>query len=368
MTNGERSQSKYTVDTVVIGGGQAGLAVGYHLLQRGREFLILDAAERTGDTWRNRWDSLRVFTPARFDGLPGMRFPGRKTVYPTKDEVAAYLASYAKHYDLPIRRGCRVEKLTKRNGRFILSTGNQDIETHNVVVAMSSYQLPNVPAFAVELSPEIIQLHSKDYRNPSQLQDGGVLVVGASDSGCELAVEAAKTHQTWLSGRHPGHVPFRIDSSFGRHIGVPIVVGQVFHRLISVGTPLGRRVRPKLLGSVGPNVRIKPKDVLVAGVERVPKTKGVTDGKPLLVDGRVLDVANVIWCTGYRPDFSWIGLSVFGDNKYPKEPRHHRGVVADEPGLYFVGLFFLYSITSSFLLGVGRDAEYVVSVIESRAA
>lgn len=358
-----------STDTVVIGGGQAGLSVGYHLLQRNMDFLILDESERTGNPWRNRWDSLRVFTPARYDGLPGMPFPAAKNAFPTKDQVADYLEEYAKRQRLPVRTGCRVKKVAKRGRSFIVSTENHEIEARNVVVAMSSYQLPRLPAFAGELSPEIVQLHSSAYRNPAQLRTGGVLVVGASDSGCEIAIEAAKSHQTLLSGRHPGHVPFRIEGLFGRHIGVPLVVGQLFHRVISVNTPIGRKVRPKLVRApVGPNVRIKPKDVVAAGVDQVPKTTSVRDGKPVLEDGRVLDVANVIWCTGYRPDFSWIDLPVFGEEEHAKEPLHDRGVVAGEPGLYFVGLFFLVSITSSFLRGAGRDAEHVVNTIASSVA
>lgn len=354
------------VDTVVIGGGQAGLAVGYYLRKRKIEFVILDAAERVGDAWRSRWDSLRLFTPARFDGLPGMRFPAPPTDYPTKDEVADFLEAYAGRFKLPVRNGCRVEMLSKSGDSFVVSTGNGVIKARNVVVAMSNYQLPKIPAFARELSPEIVQLHSSEYRNPDVFRDGGVLVAGAANSGCEIALDCVKSHRTWLSGRHPGHVPFRIENWFGRHIGVPLVMGQVFHRILSVDSPIGRKVRPKFIGSVGPNVRVKPKDIAAAGIETAPKTVGVRNGKPVLEDGRVLDVANVVWCTGYRPDFSWIDLPVFGDEEDPKEPVHDRGVIAREPGLYFVGLFFLRSLTSSFLRGVGRDAKHVVKVLKSR--
>lgn len=355
-------------DTVVIGGGQAGLAVGYHLLRHEIDFVILDAGERTGEAWRKRWDSLRVFTPARYDGLPGLAFPAPRNTYPTKDEVADYLESYAARFELPIRTGCRVEKLEKRGGHFTVTAGNHHIEARNVVVAMSSYQLPKVPTFASELSPEIIQLHSSEYKGPGQLQDGGVLIVGAANSGCEIAIETAKHHPTWLSGQHPGHVPFRIESAFGRYIGMRLVVGLIFHRVLSVNSPIGRRVRPKFIGSVGPNVRTKPMDIAAAGIETVPRTEGVKDGLPVLEDGRVLNVANVIWSTGYRPNFEWIDLPIFGGEANPKEPLHDRGVVAAETGLYFVGLFFLSSLTSSFLRGVGRDAKHVVEAIVAGTA
>ena len=353
------------VETVIIGGGQAGLAVGYHLARRGLPFVILDANERIGDSWRNRWDSLRVFTPARFNGLPGMRFPAQARSFPTKDEVADYLGAYAARFELPVRTGIRVDGLSRNGGRFAVTAGDLRFEAENVVVAMSSYQLPRVPPFAQELNPDVVQMHSSDYRSPSQLRDGGVLVVGASDSGCEIALEVASGHPTWLSGRHPGHVPFRIERVTGRFLGVPLIIGFIFHHVLNVNTPIGRKVRPKLLHATGVNVRVKPKDIAAAGVERVPRVAGVREGLPVLEDQRVLDVANVIWCTGFHPEFSWIDLPVFGEEE-PKELIHDRGIVASEPGLYFVGRFFLYALSSSLLRGVGRDAERVTKAIESR--
>lgn len=357
-----------SVETVVVGGGQAGLAVGYHLAQRDLPFVILDAGARTGDAWRNRWDSLRVFTQARYSGLPGMRFPAPSTHYPTKDEVADYLESYAARFDLPVHHGTRVERVWKEDGVFAVSTGDRCISARNVVVAMSSYQRPRVPAFAGHLDSSIVQLHSHGYRNPSQFADGPALVVGASDSGAEIAVEASRTRQTFLSGPHPGHVPFRLESAVGRFVGVPLVVGQFFHHVTAITTPVGRRMRSKVIGHAGPNVRVKPKDVAAAGVERVGRTVGVKNGRPALDDGRVLDVANVVWCTGFRPDFSWIDLPVFGAGDDPDEPQHRAGIVESEPGLYFVGLFFLYALSSSLLRGVGRDAERVVEAIARRTA
>lgn len=367
-TQDQSSTSKppESVETVVIGGGQAGLAVGYHLARRGLPFVILDAGARTGDAWRNRWDSLRVFTQARYSGLPGMRFPAPATHYPTKDEVADYLEAYAARFELPVHHGQRVERVWKGNGAFSVSTGDRSISARNVIVAMSSYQRPRVPPFASNLDPSIVQLHSHGYRNPSQLADGPALVVGASDSGIEIAVEASPSRHVFLSGPHPGHVPFRLESVVGRFIGVPLVVGNFFHHVAAINTPVGRRMRAKVIGHAGPNVRVKPKDVASAGVERVGRTVGVKDGRPHLDDGRVLDVANVVWCTGYRPDFSWIDLPVFEDGDEPMEPEHRAGIVEREPGLYFVGLFFLYALSSSLLRGVGRDAERVVADIARR--
>lgn len=353
-------------DTVVVGGGQAGLVTGYYLKKKARDFVILDAGTRIGDAWRNRWDSLCLFTPARYSGLPGLSFSGSPQTFPTKDEMADYLEAYANRFELPVELGVRVDHLTKEEGRFVVAAGKRRFLADNVVVAMATHQVPVVPDFAEELDPNIVQLHSSEYRNPGQLQEGGVLVVGAGNSGAEIALETVHDHFTWLSGRDVGHVPFHIDSFVGRHFGVPFVLRVLFHRILTVDTPIGRKVRPKFLSQGTILVRTKPKDLVEAGIERVPRTVGVQDGLPLTEADQVLKVKNIIWSTGYRPDFSWIDLPIFeGDD--PMEPNHYRGVVADEPGLYFVGMLFLYAASSEILCGVGRDAKHVVEHLSSRS-
>ena len=352
-------------ETVVIGGGQAGLSVGYHLARRGVPFVILDANTRIGDSWRNRWDSLRLFTPARYNGLDGMPFPGAAHSFSTKDEVADYLEAYAARFELPVRTGVKVDRLSRKGtngGGFVVTAGAQRFDADNVVVAMSSYQRPRVPVFAAELDPGVVQLHSAEYRNPFQLQDGGVLVVGAGNSGAEIGLEVAAGHPTWLSGKESGHVPFRIESPAARYLFQPLLFRFIGHRVLTVDTPIGRKMRPKLLSHGAPLVRVKPKDLAAGGIERVARTVGARDGLPVLADQRVLEVANVLWCTGFSPDFSWIDLPVFGKT----EPRHHRGIVAEEPGLYFVGLLFLYAMSSGFLPGIGRDADHIAQHIASR--
>jgi len=354
------------IETLVLGGGQAGLAVGYHLAQRDIPFVILDANDRVGDSWRKRWDSLRLFTPARYNALPGMPFPGPRHSFSTKDEIADYLEAYAARFELPVRTGFRVAQLSRNGTHFVVEARDRHFEAENVVVAMASHQVPRVPRFAHELDPGIVQLHSGEYRNPSQLREGPVLVVGVGNSGAEIAVEVVKEHPTWLAGKETGYVPFRIERAPARFVLLPLMFRVIGHRVLTVRTPIGRKVRPKLLSHGAPLVRVKPEDIAAVGVERVPRVVGVRDGLPLLEDDRVLEAANVVWCTGFRPDFSWIDLPVFGGGEDPIEPIHRRGIVENEPGLYFVGLFFLYAMSSGFLPGVGRDAEYIVKDIASR--
>ncbi len=355
-------QTTERFQTVVIGGGQAGLSVGYHLARRELPFVILEANTRIGDTWRNRWDSLRLFTPARYDGLAGLPFPADPASFPTKDSMGDYLEAYAGRFALPVRTGVRVQRLSRNGHGFIVETRTQRLEAENVVVAMAGFQKPLVPPFAQQLDRSIVQLHSCEYRNLSQLQPGGVLIVGAGNSGSEIARELAPDHQVYMSGRDVGHLPFRIESPAAQRFLVPLVLRGIFHRVLTVRTPLGRKARPTIISRGGPLIRVKPKDLVRAGVARVPRTAGAHDGQPLLQDGRVLEVANVIWCTGFHPGFSWIDLPVLGE----REPRHRSGVVPDQPGLYFVGLHFLHALSSAMIHGVGRDAGRIVEAIGKR--
>lgn len=351
-----RGKAREHFDVVVVGGGQAGLSVGYHLARHGLDFVILEAGGRIGDAWRNRWDSLRLFTPARFDGLDGMPFPAAAEEFPTKDEMADYLEAYVSRFSLPVRLNAKVDSLTREGGRFVLSVGNQRFTADQVIVAAASYQEPKIPEFAARVDPAILQLHSGDYRNPSQLRQGAVLLVGAGNSGAEIAMDIAARHKVLLSGRDVGHIPFRISGFLGRKLLVTVVLRGVYHHILTAGTPAGRWARSRFLSHSGPLIRQRPRDLEKAGVERVPRVTGVEDGLPRLQDGRVVDVANIIWCTGFHPALSWIKLPVLGEDG---RPRHDRGIVADQPGLYFVGLHFLYSLSSTMIHGVGRDARRI---------
>lgn len=352
-------------ETVIVGGGQAGLVTGYHLARRGRPFVILDAGARIGDPWRERWDSLKLYSPAAYDGLPGMRFPARRTAYPTAREMADYLEAYARHFDLPVRSSTAVETLSKDGDRYLVTAGARTFEAQNVVVATGVMQKPFVPSFASELDPRIRQLHSSGYRNLSQLQEGGVLVVGASHSGSDIAYETAATHPTTLSGVETGQLPVPIESRRGR-LGFRALFFVGSH-VLTADTPMGRKARSHIRHGGAPLLRYRRKDLLAAGVERtLARTAGVHDGRPVLDDGRVLDVQNVVWCTGFRPDYSWIDIPLdVGDDGYPMQ---YRGAVDSAPGLYFVGMLFLHSFASMLIAGSARDAERVATHIATRRA
>ncbi|HEX5070615.1 MAG TPA: FAD-dependent oxidoreductase [Vicinamibacterales bacterium] len=351
------------VDVLVIGGGQAGLSVGYHLKQHGLSFVIVDAQERIGGAWRSRWHSLRLFTPARYDGLDGLAFPAPPHHFPTKDEMADYLERYAAHFQLPVRTGVTVNRLWREGATYLADAGAFEFEARHVVVAMSSYQGSKVPAFARHLSPDIVQLHSADYQSLAQLQPGPVLIVGTANSGAELAAETAPAHPTWIAGRDVGEIPFPVANVWVQRIVLPILFRIVFHRILTVDTPMGRKARARRQGAL---IRIRQRRAGLArsGVRWTGRVVGVRNGRPLLADGHTLDVRNVIWCTGYDLGLSWIDLPVF---EADGEPRHTSGLVAGEPGLYFVGQHFQHSVSSTMIHGVGRDAARIVDAIRSRS-
>ena len=349
------------VETVIVGGGQAGLATAFYLRRRGVPFVILDAEERVGDVWRHRWDSLRLFTYGRYAGLPGLRFPAPAWSFPSKDDMADYLETYARTFEFDVRSDVRVESLARDGDRFVLTTRDRRYEVDNVVVATGSHRIPKVPPFAGDLDPSIVQLHSSEYRRPSQLRDGGVLLVGAGNSGADIAMDVVRGHPTWLSGRDTGQVPVRIERFPGK-VAFP-AVRFLLHHVVTRRTPIGRRKGLQFIAKGDPRVRVKAKDLQAAGVERVPRVSGVRDGRPVLEDGRALDVTNVIWCTGFHHDFPWIDIPVFDERG---EPLHRRGVVESAPGLYFIGLVFQYSLASCVLPGIGRDHAYVADHLAGR--
>jgi putative flavoprotein involved in K+ transport len=351
------------IQTLIIGAGQAGLSTGYHLQRRGLPFLVVDAADRVGDNWRRQWDTLRLYTPAKYDGLPGLPFPADPWHYPHKDEVGDYLERYALEFDLPVRMHTRVRRLAPHGTGYRVELDDGTITCDNVVVATGSFgRTPSIPEVAAELDPGILQLHSSDYRRPEQLQPGPVLVVGASHSGCDIAYEVAPTHPTVLAGRDCGQIPMRLDSRRA-HVMFPAIVF-VFRHVLTRRTPMGRKEMDEVRFHGGPAMRVKREDLAARGVQRFEaRVTGTDNGRPRLADGRVLDATNVVWCTGFQQVFDWVDLPIFDDRGWPRE---YRGVVDESPGLFFCGLSFQFAMSSMVFPGVGRDADHVAGRIAER--
>ncbi len=339
-------------DVVIIGGGQAGLAMGYQLASRGANFIILDAADRTGDPWRQRWDSLRLFTPASHSSLPGIPFPADPHHLPHKDEVADYLESYARLLGLPIRYRVKVTGLhhVSEWSGFTIETSTGSFAADQVVIATGPFQTPVIPAVSGALTKRITQLHSSEYRGPSQLPDGDVLVVGGGNSGVQIAAELAATRRTWLSvGEKLPTLPDRV---MGRSIFWWLdTVGAMD---VSVRSRMGRRAsqRDFLIGKSA---------AATAGLHGVRLTGRVVGAEGSVFftdDAAAIEQAAVIWATGFRQDFSWVDAPVLIGGR----PVHTRGVTS-VPGLYFLGLPWQHTRGSALLGWVGRDAAFLAQRI-----
>jgi putative flavoprotein involved in K+ transport len=348
-------------DVIVIGAGQAGLATGYYLAQHGINFVILDAGSEVGEVWSKRWDSLRLFSPAKYSSLPGFAFPAAPFHLPDKDEVAAYFKAYVTRFQLPVRLSVMVTRVHRQGKLYLLETNSGLFSASHVVVAIGTFHAPNIPAFAKDMNPRIVQLHSNQYHNPQQINAGKVVVVGASSSGAQIALDLTQTHEVYLAGRDPGNSPRRFlgkDSYWWLY-----------------ATGLGQLSRDSWLGSriacgydtgdshSGGRVGIPAQAIRDAGVKWIPRVVGIQNGLPLLEGGQTLDVRTIIWATGYRPDYHWIEDMPVNHYGYP---IHTRGVVKGEPGLYVMGLVFQYRMNSHMVGGVDQDAKYLVEVITER--
>lgn len=343
-------------DVVVIGAGQAGLAAGYYLSRSGLRFSMIDASASIGDSWRDRWDNLRLFTPARYNGLPGLPIRGPRYALPCKDEVAEYLDQYARKFRLPIHSSTSVTGLHRQHDRFVTVTSKGSMHAFAVIVATGANQRPYIPSFATQLDSSIVQLHSSRYRRPDQLPKGKCLVVGAGNSGAQIALDLAESRrEVVLSGRETGWIPRRL---LGRDI-----YDWLWPTLmrVSIESRLGRRLMKGRRFSGDPLVGIPSSAFESHGVRRVGRVISVAHGMPGLQEGVLRDVAVVVWCTGFRPDYSWIELPIFGLDGHP---RHRRGLAVDVPGLGFLGMRFQHRMTSALLGGVGEDAKYLVGAIE----
>jgi len=355
------------VETVIIGAGQAGLATAHHLQRLGRECVVIDAEDRVGDNWRHQWDSLRLFSPAWADSLPGMRNPLPSLTFPTKDQFADYLEAYAARFSLPIRLRTPVAGLRAApGGGYVVTTAHgEEITADNAVVCTGTFgRTPLVPDFADQLDPGIRQLHSSEYRGPSQLADGTVLVVGASHSGCDVAHEVAATHPTVLAGRDTGQIPVPGHFDTPRTaIGFAVAMF-IFTHVLSRRTPVGRKEMQEFRLHGGPRLRVKEADLCERGVDWAKeRVVGVTDGRPQLASGRVVNAGTVVWCTGFRQVFGWVDVPVFDEHGWPRE---RFGIVDEAPGLYFSGLCFQSAAVSMTIHGAGRDAGRVAQHLAAR--
>ena len=347
-----------TFDTIVIGGGQAGLAVGYFLSQQRQNFIILDKYPRSGDSWRCRWDSLRLFTPSQFDSLPGLPYPHANNYFPTKDEIADYLETYARHFNLPVRHNTRVTSLSQSGQGFQVAAGDSILNAQNVVIATGPYQVPHIPALSSELDPSIFQLHSNAYHNPGQIPGKSVLVVGAGNSGAEIGLELVQAgRQVWLAGRDVGRIP--ANSPIGKILGRRLIWWLTTY-VMTLDTPVGRKIHANLELGGTPLGRATREELARSGIELTPRLAAVREGKPQLEDGRPLTIDSIVWATGFRPDFHWVELPIFDAHGYPS---HSRGIVPGVPGLYFVGMPFQTGLASSLLGGVGKDAADIAAQI-----
>ncbi len=341
------------LDVVVIGGGQAGLAIGYFLARDGRDFKILEAADEPAAAWRERWDSLRLFTPVRFSSLPGLPFPGDPDSYPSRDEVAAYLSEYADRFELPVELESHVRSLRQTDDGYLVELEGRSYAAKQVVVATGPFQVPRVPAIAERLDPDVVQLHSSAYRAPDAIPDGRVLVVGGGNTGFQIAEELAGSHEVHLSiGSRQTPLPQRV---LGRDLFWYLDATGLIRK--TTGSRIGRRMagRDTLIGSSARNLRRRH------GVELRPRAVDAAESMVCFEDGTALDVGSVIWATGFAVDHSWIDAPVFDQRG---RAEHQRGVT-ESPGLYFLGMTWQHTRGSALLGWVKDDAEHIAKAIRA---
>jgi putative flavoprotein involved in K+ transport len=343
-------------EVVVVGGGQAGLAIGYFLKQQGRDFTILEAANEPAAAWRARWDSLKLFTSARYDGLPGLDFPGDSDRYPMRDEVADYLTGYARRFELPVELNSRVRSIRKTAQSYVLELDDRSYEADQVVVATGPFQVPFVPAIADRLDEGVVQMHSTAYRSPESVPDGPVLVVGGGNTGFQIAEELSASHDVHLSiGSRQTPLP---QSILGRDLFWYLDKTGLIRN--TTASRIGRRMegRDTLIGSTPRALRRRH------GVKTHGRAASASGRSVGFDDGTSLDVDAVVWATGFRVDHSWVDVPVFDQSGL----LVHRRGVTESPGLYFLGLTWQHTRGSALLGWVKDDAEHIARQIEAHRA
>jgi putative flavoprotein involved in K+ transport len=340
-------------DVIVVGGGQAGLAIGHFVARQGRRFTILEAGAEPAAAWRSRWESLTLFTPARYDSLPGLAFPADPDSYPNRDEVVDYLTDYARHFQLPVELNSRVRAIRAHEGGYLVELDHTTYEADQVVVATGPFQVPRVPAIAADLHPDVVQLHSSEYRTPDALPPGPVLVVGGGNTGFQIAAELADSHEVHLSiGSRQMPLPQRI---FGRDLFTWLEATGLMGKTVT--SRIGRRMKERdtLIGSRPRTLRRRH------GVELRGRTTGAAGSEVTFGDGTILTASTVIWATGFELDHSWIDVPVFDEHG---DVVHERGVTAS-PGLFFLGLPWQHTRGSALLGWVADDAEHIAGQIDA---
>lgn len=338
-------------NTIIIGAGQAGLSLGYYLRNKDNSFLLIDRQSRIGDSWRLRYDSLKLFTPRSHSALPGLKLPGKQNGYPTKDEIADYLEKYAQSFDLPVKLNTDVIKLEKQGNSFQVHIGEEEVlQAKNIVIATGPFKDPFIPNFSSQLSRNIYQVHSEYYENPRQLYDGQTLVVGGGNSGMQIATELAESRQVYLSlGKKAKFLPYEVLNKsifwWFNVLGISrLTVHSTLGKILKKNDPIiGKEIKPL---------------IKKGKVKILPRAIEVIDNKILFDNGFSMEPKNVIWATGFKPDYSWIKIEkIFDENGLP---IHERGVTQQD-GLYFLGLSWQYRRGSALLLGVGEDAKFLAN-------
>jgi putative flavoprotein involved in K+ transport len=347
QTNLTEEGSPEHLDVAVVGGGQAGLAMGYYLRERGLRFVIFERGDSIAPAWRERWDSLTLFTPRRYSALPGLPFAGDPDGYPTRDEVIAYLECYAETFELPIELNREVHGLSQEGRRFVLEMEGRRATADQVVVATGPFQTPFVPKLAQDVDLGLWQAHSTGYRKPADVPEGTVLVVGGGNTGFQVAKELSTTHKVVLSvGSKQKPLPQRIA---GRDLFWWLTKTRLLSKTVESRLGSKLQYRDTLIGS-------SPRELTRRyGVEMKARATGATGRRVHFEDGSELEVDAVIWATGYRPDLSWIDLPILGSNG---RLRHRRGVT-DVPGLYFLGLTWQWTRGSALIGWVKDDAAFL---------